>query len=183
MNILTVQRYKDIQRIYSSEGYKPDFAKSSYAYASRRYTRAYLEVLNKLSKKTGKDYLPGLDSCIWGWSNNPFLGFYESNKGKRLEDRRYAMFCSIPESDMVYSDYDKYCDFIEENTNDKNFFVDSPTGAECVQCCFWSLRPENINVIVDLDNIKSNNLWLELTGERARDQSFLFDQRYLQCMA
>ena len=70
MLVLTVQSYRNIQKIYN-ESYIPDLRKSRYAYLSTRYLRGYMYNIESLSKKTGIGYRYGLDSCMWGWGKKP----------------------------------------------------------------------------------------------------------------
>lgn len=183
MLVLTVQKYSILQQVYSKHGYFPNFEKSECAFLSPKYTKGYQEILKSLSDKTCKDYVKGVDSCMWGWVKEPFLGFYPSNVGKSQKDRLYAVFCNIPEEDMVLSDYDKFCDYIEGYSNRKDFVIDNIKDAECVQCSFWRLQPENIQIVMDIDNLKSSTLLYEMSDaprERVRDVSFIFDYRFQQ---
>ena len=140
MLVLTVQSYRNIQKIYN-ESYIPDLRKSRYAYLSTRYLRGYMYNIESLSKKTGISYRYGLDSCMWGWVKNPYLPFYYNSGNIPFKDRMYAVFFEIDESESVLSDYDKYCRYVENESNE-NFFIDSVDQADCVQCCFWGINPE-----------------------------------------
>lgn len=182
MMVLTVQRYKRIQQMYRNS-YNPDFSKSRFATLSPRYTRCYKTILKRLAEKTDRYYIDGLDTCMWGWVRNAYLDFYTksifpSNKYLSKQDRYYAVFCDIPEEEMVLTDYDKYCNYVEGISNNLDFFVEDFTKSECIQCSFWNLSPDRIRLIIDVDNLKSNNLLNELCNERLNDKSFIFSRDY-----
>lgn len=182
MMVLTIQRYKHIQKMYRNS-YIPDFSKSRFAYLSPRYTKCYKTILKQLAEKTDRYYIDGLDTCMWGWVRNAYLDFYNkslfpSNKYLKKQDRYYAVFCDIPEDEMVLTDYDKYCDYLEGNTNSLDFFVKDFSKSECIQCSFWDLSPDKIKLIIDVDNLKSNNFINEIFNERLNDKRFMFSSDY-----
>ena len=177
MMVLTVQKYKFLQEIYRG-GYIPNISKSPYAYLTPRYTKGYSTILSELSKKTGRYYIEGIDSCRWGWVRNPFLGFYNFNRGKKLEDRLYAVFCNINEEDLVMSDYDKFMQYIDGDVSKPDFMLDDFVKGECIQCSFWNLSCKDIFLIVDLDNVKTGNFISDMYDERINDKSFIFNNKY-----
>ncbi len=182
MLVLTIQRYKHIQQIYHGS-YVPDFTKSSFANLSPRYTRCYKTVLKRLAEKTDRYYIEGLDSCIWGWVRNPYVDFHKKsislpNKYLRKQDRLYAMFCDVPEDEMVLTDYDKYCNYVEGNSDSMDFFVKDFRQSECIQCSFWGIEPDNIKLIIDIDNLTSGNFINEIYNERLNDTRFVFSDVY-----
>lgn len=173
MLVLTVQSYRNIQKIYN-ESYIPDLRKSRYAYLSTRYLRGYMYNIESLSKKTGIGYRYGLDSCMWGWVKNPYLPFYYNSGNIPFKDRMYAVFFELNESESVLSDYDKYCRYVENESNE-NFFIDSVDQADCVQCCFWGINPKNIKLIVELDKLRGTNISEMLNCNKLNDSKFLFN--------
>lgn len=182
MLVLTVQRYKRIQQIYRNS-YVPDFMQSRFATLSPRYTRCYKTILKRLAEKTDREYIDGLDTCMWGWVRNAYLDFYNnpmylSNKYLKKSEKFYAVFCDIPEDEMVLTDYDKYCEYVEGKRNSTDFFVEDFTKSECIQCSFWNLSSDRIKLIIDMDNLKSNNFINEIYNERMNDKSFVFSRDY-----
>lgn len=177
MMVLTVQRFKFLQQIYRGE-YVPNISKSPYAYLSPRYTRGYDIVLSELSRKTGRYYMSGVDSCMWGWVRNPYIDFYTFNRGKSPEDKLYAVFCNVREEDMVMSDYDRFMDYVNGDVNRPDFILDDFVKGECIQCSFWNLSSKNITLIVDLDNIKTGNFVSDMYDERMNDRRFIFNDKY-----
>lgn len=178
MMVLTVQRYSEIVKAYSNIGYVPEFSKSPYAYLSPRFTKGYMTVLDELAKKTNERYIEGIDTCIWGWVNNPFLGFYPNNSGKSKSERLYAVFCNIDERNLVMTDYDKFCNYVQGYSESKDFFVKDFKYGDCVQCSFWKLKYSDISLVVDLDMLKSNNFIQEIYNGRMNDVSYMFKPSY-----
>lgn len=157
MLILTIQDLKHIEMVYST-GYTPDPLKSEYIFLSTRYTKAYNLMMEKLYQKdpSGK-----VESFFWGWVKNPYLPFY---KWKNLSNK-VGVFLDIPEDKVVISDYDSYCEYLDEEVNELSL-----TGTqECLQGVFRRIRPCNIKSIVPADYLLSlykkgitdlNNLYL-----------------------
>lgn len=183
MLVLTVQTRDVVERILSGEKYTPDFSKSTYAYLSPRFTKAYNKTLKELSRKTKKYYTMGVDSCIWGWVGKPFLDFYAIESGSK-NSGKYAVFCEIDEKDLVFSDYDKYSDYIEGYTDSLDFMVSEVSNDACIQCAFWSLSKRNIVSIVELNSIGikyrlSDKADYETkTVSDIREQERVFDVRF-----
>lgn len=178
MMVLTVQDYSVVKEILSGI-YTPNFLKSSYACSSGRFSRAYLRVLTELSKKTGRDFQYGVDTCMWGWVNYPYLPLHKKNGFRRYSKRKYAIFVEIPENQMVFSDYDSYCNYVEGSCS-VNFMLDEffQQFFDYVQCSFWNINPLCIKSIVDLDNLEKGYSVEELyERNKLNDVSYLFDER------
>lgn len=153
MLVLTVQKYSVLRQVYSKEGYTPSFWKSTNAFLSPLYTKGYKIVLEELFWKTNAAFNFGEDSCIWGWVSNPFLGYYNNRVFDGQDDALYAVIVDVSEDDMVFTDYDKYVEYIEGESGDEGFFIDDAHafGSKCVQCSFLNITPSNIEGIAGLD--------------------------------
>lgn len=173
MLVLTVQRNERIKQMFT-EGYTPDFSKSRYAFLSPNHTRGYAEVLKELSKKTDKDFRYGVDSCFWGWVKNPYYDFYPSNEGKSEEDTLFAIVLDVPDEELVLSDYDKFCNFIERG-GDRNFIIDRVEGADCIQCSFWNIDTSRVQAIINLDMLRKTKMSdILLSGNNSSSRRELF---------
>lgn len=149
MLILTVQKYKHIQMVYSS-GYTPDLRQSEYVFLSPRYTKAYEVMAEELLKKDSTGYPL---SFFWGWAKNPYLDFY------RYKDRKdlVGVFVEVSKKKLVLSDYDKYCAYLEEESNILDL---SNLNGDCLQAIFRDLTPVNIKSVVSLNSL----YWYYLQG-------------------
>lgn len=146
MLVLTIQRRDIVGKILNGT-YHVNLWQSPYVYQSIRFTEGYNKILNELERKTKTSLIDG-ESCYWGWVKNPYIDFFNYNK-----DEYVALFVDIPKSEMVFSDYDKYTDYVLENSNETDFIVESITDSvpsDCVQCSFLSLDPSNIKLTVPL---------------------------------
>lgn len=178
MLVLTVQKYSVLSQVYSKEGYVPSFWRSTNAFLSPMYTRGYKMVLEELSRKTGSDFNYGKVSCIWAWASNPFLGYYENRVFDNSSDVPYAVIADIPEGEMVFTDYDKYMMYVEEESADSNFFIPDRRyfGSKCVQGSFLSLKPSNIEGIAGLDCLTGCAESIDAVARRVyqNDISYIF---------
>ena len=141
MLILSVQYKKHIQMVYSS-GYTPDANRSEYIHLSPQYSFAYNTMASRLYEK---DKEGNYNSFWWGWVKNPYLDFYRL-KGVRS---RVGVFLNIPDDKVIVSDYDLYCDFLEERTKSLHL-VDE---GDCLQGVFRSINPNNILSVVELKDL------------------------------
>lgn len=151
MLVLTIQRKEILEKILNKT-YHVNLWQSPFAYQSIRFTEGYNIILNKLQDKAGVPLLEG-ESCFWGWVKNPYIDFFAYDK-----DKYVALFVDIPKSQLVLSDYDKYTDYVLENSYDNDFILDSSKPLpECVQCSFLHLKPENIKLTVPLDMLNKDS--------------------------
>lgn len=157
MLVLTVQRYERIKQMYSKEGYTPDFTKSRYAFLSPNHTRGYGKILKELSRKTGKAFRYGVDSCMWGWVKSPYLKFFPTNEGKSEDDTLYALVVEVPDEELVLSDYDKFCDYIDGGVHTE-FIINDIRDADCVQCSFWNIDTSKVQAIINLDMLRGTKM-------------------------
>ena len=150
MLILTFQRKELLGKIYSGS-YSANIWKSAYAHSSIRFTKGYNKILKSISNKTELGLLPE-DSCMWGWVSNPYTKLFFP------KDSFVAIFMEIPESKLVYSDYDKFTDYIHGDSSNDDFILDDLTSVSeegCIQCSFMSIKPENICLVTEIDTLPS----------------------------
>lgn len=180
MMILTVQDYSVIEGIIDNT-YMPNFMKSSYACLSIRFTKAYLKILTELSKKTGRSYQYGVDTCMWGWANSPYLPLHKRNGFlKGIKKRKYAVFVEVPDEELVLSEYSCFCGYVQGDFQSDDFLVKDEISwiMDYIQCSFWNINPRNIKLIVDLDKIESGYSVEDLYElNKLNDVSYLFDKR------
>lgn len=149
MLVLTIQKKSIAQKIINGN-YKADFWKSSFSCISPRFTSGYNICKNELENKLGKSFSEDF-SPIWAWVGYPYIKFHTY----LYEGDLVALFLDVPASEMVFSDYDKYCDYIYGESTDKDFmlgFTDARNAGKrnrCVQACLESINPNNILLTVD----------------------------------
>lgn len=155
MFLMTVQNEKVVKEIMKSK-YKPCFWESKFAFQSERFLSAYNLIIEELHKKLKKQKgKTKYDSCMWGWVNKPFIDFHLKHLGKKSNKKLYAIFCNIPEKKMVFSDFDKYSDYLDGKTVDSFMVENFESGdTRCLQCSFEYLLPENISTIIDVEDLK-----------------------------
>lgn len=184
MLVLTVQEYPVLEAVYQGT-YKPNFMLSSFACSSAGFSKAYLKVLSELSKKTGRSFQYGLDSCMWGWVRYPYLPLHRKNGFRRYNKRKYAVFVDIPEKDMVLTDYEEFCMYINRDAEEKDILLGNREHLLSVytQCSFWDLDPRDIKLIVDIDELQPHKSVEELYElNKLRDSRYLFDNRVVSLM-
>ena len=152
MLVLTIQKQKVVEKICKGE-YSANYWMSDFAFQSVRFAMGYSMVKEKLSEKTGSDYLES-DTPYWGWVLNPYFDFF---KVKSCFGKYSCMFVEVPKEELVFSDYDLYTDFVLGNSDDCNFFLESiPYGSnKCVQCSFMNLSKDRVKAVVPLDKLES----------------------------
>ena len=177
MLILTIQR-KEICESILKGNYIPNIWESDYALLSNRFTKGYKKILNTLEDKTGR-YLSDSESCYWGWVYNPYTKFFYPGEEYK------AIFINVPESEIVFSDYDLYSDYVHEDSYNDNFILENLQGvkkSDCIQCSFLSCNPKNICLVSDLssvDNLRGTigdiyikalirDSWLELSRSASK---------------
>lgn len=143
MLILSIQYKKHIQMVYSS-GYTPDINKSEYIHLSPQYSFAYNIMASKLYDKDNTGYY---GSFWWGWVKNPYLDFYRIKNVKS----RVGVFLNVPDDKVVVSNYDLYCEYLEERTEKLQL---SKEG-DCLQGVFRKICPSNILSVVELKDLIS----------------------------
>lgn len=184
MMVLSVQEYPVVKGILD-RSYSPNFIESSYACSSIRFTKAYFKILLELSKKTGREFRYGFDSCMWGWVNVPFLPLHRKNGFKGYSKRKYAIFVEVPEQELVFSEYNLFCDYVNEQKDYDGFILDNffYQFFDHVQCSFWNIDPARIHLIVDIDCLEKGYSVEELyEGNKLNDVSYLFDERAYELM-
>ena len=142
MLILTIQKYKHMQMVYSS-GYTPELSHSEYAFLSPRYTEAYMKMAEELYKKNPTS---NPTSFYWGWAKNPYLDFYKYKERGNL----VGAFVEVPKRKVVVSDYDGYCAYIEEESDTLDL---GNINGECLQAIFNRVSPSNIKSVVNLNTL------------------------------
>ena len=150
MLVLSAQKYSTIKSIFN-DSYIPNLWMSDNMFLSPKYTQGYSQHIKMLEKKCGVQRTVA-NGMYWCWVDNPYFSFYEKNWSKSLNDRLFACFIEIDEKDLVISDYDEYCDFINGEFSG-NFFksVDNIGMGECLQGVFCNLDKHAIKSIVDMD--------------------------------
>lgn len=172
MLVLTAQKYSVIEDIFN-DSYVPDVWMSNSMFLSPRHTQGYKKHIEQLEAKTG---MP-CGGMYWCWVDNPYFSFYEKNYLKPLKERMLACFVRVDEKDLVISDYDDYCNFLDgRKVND--FFVDvSDIGTgRCLQGVFNRLDKHSIASIVDLDFLASlEGYSIETIFELSKCKNQLYD--------
>lgn len=161
MLVLTIQEKSIAQRI-AMGGYKANFWESKYSCISPSFTQGYnickreLEV--KLGRNLSEDFSP-----IWAWVGAPYIEFHTYlNEGDLV-----ALFLDIPASEMVFSDYDKYCNFIYGDTKDTDFMVGyidakkTEKSTKCIQACLEVIKPSQIVQTVDFVRLDGEHKTIE----------------------
>lgn len=151
MLIMSVQKEKRLDSIISGT-YKPNLYKSRYGCMSIRYTKGYNKIKRLLSKKLGI-VTETSTSTYWGWAKCPYIKFH-CNVNVAPEEL-VVLFLEIPESQCVLSDYDKYCDYVNEDSNSMDFILENinDKNALCVQANFLSIKKENILLTIPYESI------------------------------
>ena len=150
MLVLTIQR-KDIVNKILNNTYHVNLWQSPYVYQSIKFTEGYNKILHELERKTKTPLMDG-ESCYWGWVKNPYIDFFNYDKNNYV-----ALFVDIPKSQMIFSDYDKYTDYVLENSTEDDFILNSSKDMpSCVQCSFLRLNPMNIKLTVPLDMLNKD---------------------------
>lgn len=133
MLVLTFQD-KGVLRKLQKGCYFPSLMKSEYAHASVEFTMGYNKILNELSKI---DYslLEG-DSCLWAWVHSPADEMVQL----LVSEDKVAIYMDVDEKKVVFSDYDKYTNFVLGDSDDMDFILDDVEDIDidgmCIQCSF-----------------------------------------------
>lgn len=142
IRLCTVQDRKVLLNILSGS-YKPDF-KNSYGVEDTVFLTSYRYMLDCLSDKTGESYVFGKDTCIWSWFQNPYFEHHVNlfNLGKDLVVITYEIDSSM----VLLSDFDIWCDYIEDGKIDDTLLVDmnSVDKDQCIQAVSWTIPSEGI---------------------------------------
>lgn len=151
MLVMSVQKEKRLDSIISGT-YKPNLYKSRYGCMSIRFTKGYNKIKRVLSKKTGI-VMDSSSSTYWGWAKCPYVKFHRNVNV--TPEELVVLFMEIPESQCVLSDYDKYCDYVNEESNNMDFILEDLNGddAQCVQVNFLSIKKENILLTIPYTSI------------------------------
>lgn len=140
MLVMTIQKNVVAERILDTVNgvYLGDITKSNYAYLSPRYTLGYNN-FNVLLNQKRKLWV----NCpIFGWAGSPCVESidYVSN--------RCAIFLDVPTEYCVFSDYDKYCDYLEGTCRFSECLIDEGTAlwesakGSCIQVCMGWIDPK-----------------------------------------
>lgn len=159
MLLMTVQKKEIVEKIREGN-YKANFWKSDYSCISPRYTKGYMAIKSALE---GKLNVSLSESCspMWAWVGYPYLDFHRLSGG---DSKMVAMFIDIPENQIVFSDYDKYCRYIYDEGNIEDFIIPSISGIDlessetCIQASFLKIEPSQIILTVDFKNFRDVEL-------------------------
>lgn len=141
MLVLTIQDIKNAEMLYTT-GYTPNLLKSEYPFLAPRYARGYDFMMKKLYEK---DPFGKVESFYWGWVKNPYLPFH---RFKHIENK-VGIFLDVPPSKIVISDYDKYCEYLEDETPELVLEGDN----DCLQGVFRRIQIQNIRSVIPAKNL------------------------------
>lgn len=136
MLVLTIQDEK-VASMMRGGRYKADFWKARFSCVSPKFTRGY-EVLRK------KLMLRGIwcDCPVFGWCGTPFIESIRDNREKKL------VFLEVPDELLVFSDYDRFSDFVVGDSDRVDFLLSSEEAkrrisrGSCVQVTMGYVKPE-----------------------------------------
>lgn len=148
MLVLTIQDKLVLQMIESGK-YKADFWKSKFSCLSPKFTKGYMFLRSELLRATGKS----CDTPIFAWGGTPFIDLVKGSEDKK------ALFLEVPESELIFSDYDRFCDFVYGTTETVDFILPKKKAKEkikrgyCIQVCMPYIKPEWVLSSVDFSLI------------------------------
>lgn len=148
MLVLTIQDKSVLQMIGDGK-YKADFWKCKFSCLSPKFTKGYMVLKSELLRATGKT----CDSPIFAWGGTPFIDSIKGSGDKK------ALFLEVPENELIFSDYDKFCDFVYGTTETVDFILPKKKAKEkikrgyCVQVCMPYIKPEWVLSSVDFSLI------------------------------
>ena len=137
MLVLTVQDKRVLQAVEDGK-YKADFWKSRFSCVSPRFTRGYMHLRSELYKETGRL----CDIPVFAWGGAPFVDSIRGGENKQV------LFLEVPDDEMVFSDYDKFCDYIHGSTEKVDFMLQRKRAKErikrgyCIQVCLPYIKKE-----------------------------------------
>ena len=164
MLILTVQNKSFIDSvIYGNKGY--DLFKSNFAFSSPRYLTGYLLMQRMLGKKIKvKD-----PEMIWGWACHPYLVLHNNqnlvdsavsdedpvvSKDTLPVEQKYAVFLDIDENKCILSDYNTWCKYLNEESDDLYASLKDIDSSNSIQCVFTRDAIKKVRLIADFNIIK-----------------------------
>lgn len=149
MLVLTVQDEMVVKALKRGR-YKADFWKSRFSCTSPQFTKGYMLLKGCLKSETGCD----CDIPIFAWGGSPFI------EASAFDERKTkAIFLDVPEKYLIYSDYDKFNDFVQEGISD-GFLLTKKRAKErirrgyCVQVCLPWIDPSWVVSVVDYQMVK-----------------------------
>lgn len=150
MLVLTIQdeRVADMMR---GGRYKADFWKARFSCLSPRFTRGYEILRKKLMSSKGI----WCECPIFGWCGTPFIESIRDSREKKL------VFLEIPNEYMVFSDYDKFSDYVVGDSDKVDFLLteDEAKGrvyrGSCVQVAMGYVKPEWVVGVFDFEYSKN----------------------------
>lgn len=151
MLALTIQD----RRVFE-EGYSPKFLKSPFVRMDGGYLSGYSKMFKVLQGRVSRPKYHLVDSFYWFWLKNPYLKFHkiqENTAGNYGKDS-VACFLDINPGDVLISDFDKWCEYIEDNKGSFSRCLDVSTS-ECVQGVGWDLNKDNILSMCRFSDLQS----------------------------
>ena len=149
MLVLSFQKEFVLERIFNG-GYKAKMGRSEFCRMSERFYKGYRKVKDELSKVSD---MAEWESPVWAWIGEPVVGSWANG---------VAVFADVPANEMVFSDYERYCEYIESEDENLNFMlpyeeaVKEACGGSCVQACFAGLNPERVVAVMGVDEIRES---------------------------
>ena len=151
----SVQDRRSLKSILKGE-YRPDF-NLSYGAFDEECTKSYKYMLDKLSTKTGEDYIFGKDTCMWAWYQNPF--FKNHINYKNLGVDLVVITFEIDESQVVFSDFDAWCERIVAGWGiDVIVDIHSIDKDISVQAVCWDIPVDGILNIEPFSNYENDEV-------------------------
>lgn len=150
MLVLTVQDNSVVQMLNEGK-YKADFWKTRLGCLSPRFTKGYNLIRKELRNRVNRS----CESPIFAWGGTPFIESVRCGKNKQV------LFLEVPENELVFSDYDKFCDYVYGISDDADFMLSSRRAKNlinrgyCVQVSMAYIKPEWVVSTVDF-NIVNN---------------------------
>lgn len=148
MLVLTVQDDSVVQKLNEGK-YKADFWKTRLGCLSPRFTKGY----NLISKEIKRRVNRYCEVPIFAWGGTPFIESIRCGKGKKV------LFLEVPEEELVFSDYDKFCDYVYGISSDADFMLSKKKAKSlvsrgyCVQVSTAYIKPEWVVSTVDFSLI------------------------------
>jgi len=153
----SVQDRRSLESIINGT-YKPDF-NLSYGAFDEQCSKSYKYMLDELSRKTGKRYEFGKDTCMWAWYQNPFFRNHVNYQNFGVD--LMVITFEIDEEDVVFSDFDDWCEQIIESWGIKPIVdLEGVQKDDCVQAVFWE---------IPVNSIKSIKPFIECIQDEMRD--------------
>lgn len=149
MLVLSFQKAFVLERVFNG-GYRAKMGRSEFCRMSERFYRGYRRVKEELVKVADMEVW---ESPIWAWVGEPVMGGLQGE---------VAVFVDVSVGEMVFSDYERYCDYVKgESLGLKSGFMLSYGEAmkevrrgRHVQACFAGLDMGRVVAVTGIGEVK-----------------------------